>query len=126
LIGAVSSENTRLAQSLALTKKEFARLREEGVTEVELNDAKTYLTGSYPLRFDSNADIADQLISIQLDNLGIDYVNKRNDLVMAVSREDILRIARRLLTPESLLTVVVGSPTGIKSAGKVDLKDVEQ
>lgn len=125
LYGEVSTENSRLGQSLSLIKGEFARLVKEGVSEEELNDAKTYLTGSYPLRFDSDSDIAAQLLAIQLDRLGIDYVDKRNGLIMAVTKEDILRVAKRLIDPDAFVTVIVGAPQGLKGVRKVGLDAVE-
>ncbi len=84
-----------------------------GPTPEELEDTKTYLTGSYPLRFSSTGRIAGMLLGIQLDGLGIDYVNVRNDLIDAVTLEDAKRVAARLLHAEDLTFVVVGRPDGV-------------
>lgn len=108
--GEVATKNERVGETLAVIRREFARMGEEGVTQEELDDAKTYLTGSYPLRFTTNRSIASQLLGIQLENLGIDYVERRNDLIEAVTVEDIARVARRLLKPENMIVVVVGKP----------------
>ena len=86
----------------------------KGITEQELNDAKTYLTGSYPLSFTNNGAIAGMVLQVQRDRLGIDYLNKRNDLINAVTLDDVARVARRLLRPDALTTVVVGQPEGVK------------
>lgn len=110
LMGEVGTKNERVGETLAIIRDEMKRMREKGVTEEELNDAKTYLTGSYPLRFTSNASIAGQLLGIQLEDLGIDYVDRRNALIEAVTREDIERVAQRLLHPGNLLVSVVGQP----------------
>lgn len=110
--GSVATQNDRANETVALLRKELARMRDEGVTPEELEDAKTYLTGSYPLRFDSNAKIAEQLLGLQLENIGIDYIDRRNDLVRAVTREDVNRTARQLLNPDNLLLVSVGQPNG--------------
>ena len=88
-------------------------MAEVGVTEAELEAAKRYLTGAYPLRFDGYGRIANQLLGLQIDELGIDYVNNRNDLVEAVTPDDIARVARRLLDPERLTFVIVGRPEGL-------------
>jgi zinc protease len=88
-------------------------MAEAGVSEAELEDAKRYLTGAYPLRFDGNARIAGHLTGLQTAGLDIDYVNIRNDLVEAVTREDIARVAARLLDPAALTTVIVGRPEGL-------------
>lgn len=110
LLGEVGTKNERVGETLAIIRSEMKRMAEKGATEDELADAKTYLTGSYPLRFTSNSSIANQLLGIQLENLGLDYVERRNDLIEAVTREDVMRVARRLLKPDALLVSVVGKP----------------
>ena len=88
-------------------------MAEHGVTKDELNDAKTYLIGAYPLRFSESGQIARMLVGIQLANLGLSYVRNRNGFIAAVTRNDIARVAKRLLDPERLVTVVVGQPEGL-------------
>ena len=94
------------------------KMAENGVTAEELEGAKTYLTGAYPLRFDGNDRIANILVGMQMDNLPIDYVNTRNDKVRAITLEEIQRVAARLLRPEALHFVVVGQPDGLESPGQ--------
>jgi zinc protease len=89
-------------------------MADDGATESELEAAKRYLTGAYPLRFDSNGSIAGQLIGLQTAGRDIAYVNRRNALVEAVTTEDIRRVAERLLDPERLSFVVVGRPEGLE------------
>jgi zinc protease len=84
------------------------------VTEEELEAAKTYLTGAYPLRFDGNGRIARILVGMQMDDLSIDYVDTRNDKVNAVTLEDIARVVKRIYRPEDLHFVVVGQPEGVE------------
>jgi zinc protease len=88
-------------------------MRDEGVSEKELADAKTYLTGSFPLQFTNTKTIAGLLIAIQKDKLGIDYLSRRNGLVEAVTVKDIAQTAKRLLDPGKLSVVVVGNPEGL-------------
>ncbi len=114
-MGRVATENGAVAESLDIIRTELARMRDGGVSEQELIDAKTYLTGSFPLRLDSNGKIARLLVGIQLDNLGIDYIDRRNDYIEAVTLEDIRRVARRLLDPENLQVVIVGKPTNLEA-----------
>ncbi|MCH8946801.1 MAG: insulinase family protein [Acidobacteria bacterium] len=114
-MGRVATENGAVAETLDILRAEFARMRDEGVGEQELIDAKTYLTGSFPLRLDSNGKIARLLVGIQLEDLGIDYIDRRNDYIEAVTLEDIRRIARRLLHPEDLEVVVVGKPANLEA-----------
>lgn len=113
LMGGVQTGNERIAESLDVIRAEFARMVEQGVTPEELRQAKRYLTGSFPLRFDSNAKIANYLVFVQMEELGADYINERNDMIEAVTIEDIQRAAKRLLDPENLFFVVVGKPVGL-------------
>lgn len=113
--GGVATENARVAESLEVIRAEFARMRDDGMTADELADAKTYLTGSFALRLDSNGKIANLLIGIQLNDLGIDYIDRRNGYIEAVTLADANRVAARLLDPEALQVVVVGTPEGLVS-----------
>ena len=113
--GGVATENARVAESLDVIRTEFARMRDAGLTTEELADAKAYLTGSFALRLDSNGKIANFLIGIQLDGLGIDYIDRRNGYIEAVTLADVNRVAARLLDPEALQVVVVGTPEGLES-----------
>ena len=76
----------------------------------ELAHAKSYLIGSYPLRFNTSTKIAGQLLAIQMDNLGIDYIDKRNGLIAAVTIDDVRRVAKRLFGGSDLIVVRVGQP----------------
>jgi zinc protease len=108
----VGGTRTRADQADAVTeliRGEIARFAAEGATEDELAKAKSYLIGSYALRFTTSNAIASQLLAIQMDDLGIDYINRRNDLIAAVTLDDIKRVARRLFGGD-LLFVRVGQP----------------
>jgi zinc protease len=112
----MSSTGTRAdrsEQALDVMRAEFRKLAQTGPTEEELAKAKSYLTGSYGLRFDTSTKIAEQLVGIQLEDLGIDYIDKRNGLVNAVTMADVKRAAKRVLDSSMLVTVVgkAGSET---------------
>ena len=109
-LGSVASANDRVAQAIDVVRDEWARMGSEGPTVEELEAAQTYLTGAYPLRFSGNAEIADILVGMQIEGLGIDYIPGRNDQVLAVTLEDIKRVAARLMRPEDLNFVIVGQP----------------
>jgi zinc protease len=113
LLGQFSASNDKVAEAIKVVKSEWARIVSEGVTPEELEATKTYLTGSYPLRFDGNGPIASILVGMQMDALPIDYVTSRNAKVEAVTMEDIKRVAARLFKPEALQFVVVGQPEGM-------------
>lgn len=110
-----SSAKAKAATALDLIRAEWGRMAKDGVTEEELADAKTYLIGSFPLQFSSTRAIARTVLVVKRDNLGLDYLTRRDSLINAVTRDDVGRIARRLLNPDTLLTVVVGEADGLKS-----------
>jgi len=101
-------------EALDLIERETKRMITDGPTQDELDKAKAYLKGSYALNFDTSTKIASMLLQIQLDNLGIDYIEKRNGLMDAVTIEDARRAARRLAAGGMLVTVV-GQPKGLAS-----------
>ncbi len=115
--GGVATENKSVGQSLDLIKAELERAAKDGLTEQELRTAKDYLIGSFPLRFDTSGKIAAQLLAIQLDDLGINYIDRRNSEIEAVTVADIKRVAKRLMEPKNLIVTVVGEPEGVKEAG---------
>lgn len=109
-IGGVSTRNDRAAESLNIILDEIGQIAKDGPSAQELAEAKSFLIGSYPLRFDTSGKIAGQLLEIQLENLGADYIDKRNGLIAAVSAEDVRRAAKRFLTDAKLLVTLVGKP----------------
>jgi zinc protease len=116
--GGVSTANARVGESIDIIRAEWARMRDRGVSEEELKDAKTYLTGSFPLRFTSTNSIARMLVGMQYNDLGIRHIEERNALIEKVTLEDVGRVAKRLLKPEALTIVVVGKPEGVKATAK--------
>ncbi|MEL6511004.1 MAG: pitrilysin family protein [Pseudomonadota bacterium] len=115
MVGRLASANGRIAEAVDVIQSEWARMQTEGVTAEELADAKTYLTGAYPLRFDGNGRIANILVGMQMTGLPIDYAETRNDRINAVSLEEINRVASELMQPDALQFVIVGQPEGLSS-----------
>lgn len=109
-LGGTSTRNDRAQETLSIIRQEIERIAEDGPTDEELTQAKSYLTGSYSLHFDTSAKVASQLLEIQLDDLGIDYIDRRNALVNAVAAEDVRRAAKRFLTNGKFLVLMVGRP----------------
>ena len=112
-LGQFSASNDKVAEAIEVIRAEWAKVATGGLTETELAEVKTYLTGSYPLRFSGNGPIANILVGMQLEGLPIDYAVTRNDKINAVTLEDIARVAKRLYLPEALHFVVVGQPSGL-------------
>jgi zinc protease len=115
-MGQTATRADRAGQTLELVEQEIRRIAAEGPTAEELAKAKSFLKGSFALRFDTSSKIASQLVAIQLDDLGIDYINRRNDLVDAVTLADVQRVAKRLLDGGMLVTLV-GRPQPSKAQG---------
>jgi zinc protease len=112
-MGQFAASNDKVAEAISVVRAEWARIGAEALTEEELATTKTYLTGSYPLRFDGNSRIASILVGMQMDDLPIDYPVTRNAKIEAVTMDDIRRVAKRLYQPEALHFVIVGQPTGL-------------
>ena len=112
-VGGVATKNEQMGQSLDIIRSELKRMADEGPTPKELEDAKSNLTGSFALRFDTNAKIANQLLYFLAEDLGLDYVDRRNAEVDAVTIDDMKRVAKRLLVTDDLFVTVVGKPKGL-------------
>lgn len=113
ILGSVATENGRVAQSIALIRQEWRRMRDEGPTEEELRDTQTYLTGAFPLSLDSTTHIAALLVQMQIDKLPIDYLDHRAELINAVTVDRARAVAKRLFDPEALSFAVVGEPADV-------------
>ncbi|MEO1090425.1 MAG: pitrilysin family protein [Pseudomonadota bacterium] len=111
--GGVATNNEDVAESVRLIRQEVARLAAGDVTEDDLEGARTFLTGSFPLRLTSNAQVAGMLRGMAVLGLDVDYLERRNTLIDAVTLEDVKRVTRELLDPDDLLVVVVGDPQGL-------------
>jgi zinc protease len=114
LMATTQASADRTSQALELIEQQIRRMVTEGPTEDELAKAKAYLKGSYALNFDTSTKIASLLLQIQLDQLGIDYINRRNDLIDAVTLDDAKRAAKRL-TEGGMFVTVVGRPKELTS-----------
>jgi zinc protease len=124
LIGSVATKNASMAESLDIIRKEMKKMAENGPTQADLDAAKSYLTGSYALRFDTNAKIASQLLGLMQEGFGPDYVENRNKMIEAVTLADAKRVAARLLKPDDLIVTIVGKPAGMKSIIPAALRPV--
>jgi zinc protease len=113
LHGGTSTKNERAKESLDVIAEQIADLSGNGPTEDELVKGKKYLVGSYPLRFDTSSKIAGQLVHIQLDGFGPEWMIERNRLIEAVTMADARRVAKRLFDDGAMSVAVVGRPVGL-------------
>ena len=102
--------NASVPETLKIIRAEWKRMGKDGVSASELRQAKTYVTGAFPLRFVSSGAVAGILVGMQVHELGIDYLEKRNDYIASVTLDDARRVARRLFGGGAPQTVIVGQP----------------
>ena len=113
-LGGTATRADRAEETIDLIEKEIHRLAESGPTAEELAKAKAYLNGSFALNLDTSSKIAGLLVQLQLDDLGIDYLTRRPEMIKAVTLDDARRVAKRLLDG-GLLVTVAGRPEGLVS-----------
>ncbi|MDE4913519.1 pitrilysin family protein [Methylobacterium sp. 092160098-2] len=111
--GYTATKNERVGEVLSVIGDEIGRLITDGPDDDELQKAKDYLTGSYALGFDTSTKIAHQLVQIAFEELGMDYIARRNAMVSAVTQADIRRAAARTFADGKMLVVAAGRPVGL-------------
>jgi zinc protease len=105
----MQTKNASAQEAIKVACADMEQMRTERVSEQELEDAKKYLVGSFPQRFGTQSRIASFLTLMEYFALGLDYPEKYPALINAVTRDDVLRVARRYLLPEEHITVIVGN-----------------
>jgi zinc protease len=114
--GSAQTENENVAEAIEVIRAVMARLYRDGATQEEMDDAVTYLTGSFALDLDSNVKIAGVVHSYQAAGRDAGYINRRNDLIRGVTLADVNRVIRRLFDPDAFTFVVVGQPEGLEAS----------
>jgi zinc protease len=120
MMGSVATRADAVRQTIQVVHDTLADFSKNGPTQTELDDAKTFLTGSFPIAFASNAGTAAQLSIFQRQGLDIGYVAKRNALIQAITLDDVRRVAKRLFDPARLTVVVAGTPVEGKPVPQVN------
>lgn len=118
LSGSLATSNAQVGDALKLVRAELVRVARDGITDAELKAAKSFMTGSFPLRLTSNAAIAGMLVAIQNTGLPPDYIDAYPGLINSVTQADIRRVAERLFARNDYLIVVVGQPVGLETPQK--------
>lgn len=107
LVISTATRSDRAAETLEVIRREVARMAAEGPTEAELAAAKKYVVGAYAINnLNSSAAIAATLVELQLDELGIDYIERRAALINGVTMDDARAAAKKLLSAEPAVMVV--------------------
>ncbi|MEW6543152.1 MAG: pitrilysin family protein [Nitrospirota bacterium] len=114
----LQTRNETANQAIAGVLKELHGIRNGPVTDEELADAKAYLIGSFPLRLDSTAKLADVLSLVEFYNLGLDYFAEYPRWIERVTKEDVLRVAKQYIHPDHYALVVVGNLSKAKVNNK--------
>ncbi len=116
-VAGTATRGDRAQQALEVIEQEIRSMATEGPKPEELAEAKSFLKGSFALRFDTSSKIAGQLVQMQVEGLGIDYITRRNGLVEAVTLADLKRVAKRILDAGMLVAVVGRAPTAVAAGG---------
>lgn len=112
----IQTKNESATEAVNRILGELKKIREQQVTDVELEEAKAYLTGSFPLKLDTNAKIGNFLLFAEYHNLGMDYFDVFPKKIQAVTKDDIIRVAKKYIDTENYALVAVGNQkeTGLK------------
>lgn len=116
ILGGTATKNANVKEAISLIRKVWGNMI-EGATQNELDFVKKRVIGSFALNFSSTLKIAKALLVYQVDNLGLDFINKRNEMIAALTLDDINRVAKKLLNPEQLSFVICGEPKALSAQG---------
>jgi zinc protease len=114
IMGSAQTVAAQAQQVIDLTRAEWAKMQAEGPTQAEIDAAKTYLLGYYAQNFTTTRQAAQTLLGIQMADLGIDYVSRREEEISAVTLDQAKAAAKRILDPAKLVVVAVGQKDGLQ------------
>ncbi len=112
----LQTKSASTADALRRLREEIDRIQEKPVSDEEINSAKKYLTGSFPLRFDSNADMVTFFSQVEFYGLGLDYPQRYEGIINAITKDDVQRVAKKYLHPDEAILIVVGKQSDIHLA----------
>ncbi|MBX7146314.1 MAG: insulinase family protein [Alphaproteobacteria bacterium] len=113
ITGNVATQSNKVLETIDQIKKEWGQIHDKGLTQQELDNAKKYTRGSFALQFNSSINIAQTLLRLQLNNLGINYIKERENLINSVTLKDIKRVTSEIFMPNKLSFVIVGKTQDI-------------
>ena len=117
--GGAQTSNENVGKVIKIIKEELMKLKNEGVTEEELKNAKNYLINSYVLRLGSNKKVAAILLNTQMDGLDKDFFEKRNSYINSVTLKDIKKVAEKILDENQIFYLIIGNPSNLKNINKI-------
>ena len=121
-----STENINAREIITRVKDEWKKMRETPITDKELKDAQSYLVGSLPLSLTSTDEISGMMLSLELDDLPIDYLEKRKEMIKKATAAEVQRVAKRILDENKFAVILVGEPQGVKNFKTIEkIPDVE-
>jgi zinc protease len=110
----LQTKNASAREAISIALQQMERIREEKVSEKELEGAKKYLISSFPMRLDTQGKLANFITQVEYYGLGLDYPEKYRILIESINSEEVLRVARTYLHPENYILVIVAN---MKEAG---------
>jgi zinc protease len=118
----LQTKNQSSNEAIDLIVQQMREIQERPVTDSELNGAKKFLIGSFPLAIERQGAIASFMLQIEIYGLGLDYAEKYPSLIGSVSKDDVLAVAKKYLHPDSVLLVAVAN----QSEAKIKTANVEK
>jgi zinc protease len=113
MIGWFATENDKVPTAIALVRREWQQLASGDVSEADIDEAKAFLKGAFPLSLDGTSTMAGRLLAVQRLGLDMDHLSAWNAKVDAVTAEMVRALARRLMRPDALTFAIAGDPTGM-------------
>ncbi len=115
----LQTKNSSAKEATSLALEQMERMQRQPVSDLELQRAKNYLTGSFPLRLDTQRELVNFLNRMEYYGLGLDYPERYLSLINSVSREEVLRVAQDYLHPDKYILAVVANlkETGMAESG---------
>jgi zinc protease len=121
-----STKNESVSEMMDIIRGTMTKAQNELFTATELEDAKSYIIGSMPLALSSTNAISSMMLGLQENDLPVDYLDTYADKIRAVTAEDLQRVAKKVLTPDNMMVVMVGKPQNLDNVERIEkLPNVE-
>jgi zinc protease len=121
----LQTKNASANQAITEVLEEIRRIQIKPVTDQELDESRSYLVGSFPLRLDTSSKLSNFLSMVEFNGLGLDYIEKYPKLIASVTKEEILRVAKTYLQPDRFILVVVANESEAKVESKHESKEIK-